>query len=158
MFLIATILVTFTSVTSILAFVAEQSTTNLMQFLYSIVLLLLYWGLSLCRFRFKAQMINLILILYVILQIMTGAFTIELPIDYGMVARMCAQFVLFTLLLAPTFRQVAFYQIVLYINIAQLVLRTDDDKVLLIIICLVTAVISTVLFYIFQRRELKRFV
>ena len=67
MFLIATIMVTFTSVTSILAFVAEQSTTNLMQFLYSIVLLLLYWGLSLCRLRFKAQMINLIVILYVIL-------------------------------------------------------------------------------------------
>ena len=66
---------------------------------------------------------------------------------------------MFTLLLVPTVSYACLYLVVFYLNIAQLAYRIDDskEKMTLIVVGAFLSVFSTVIFIIYQKRELKRF-
>ena len=76
-----------------------------------------------------------------------------------MIMRIAAQYIMYTFLLAPTMSYACFYLVVFCLNIAQVVLRAQETEYqsLLIIMVVSVTMITSSFFYIFQKRELKRF-
>ena len=89
---------------------------------------------------------------YLLLQGFTAAGSVSESALAGMIARIAAQYGVYTLLLAPSLNYACLYLLVFYLNIAQLFFRTEfrNSKMIILLLGLTLSVFSSVFYYIYQ--------
>ena len=159
MYTIVCTLATVGAILSAISFLVTLSRPESIQLLVGLGGLILYWSVWLLGQRFKSIFVQLIAAQYLILQLLSAIASLSEASSAGMIGRFASQYCMYTLLLAPSMSYASFYLAVFSLNIAQALLRTEEkaERTTLITIAVISVAFVSTFYYIYQKRELKRF-
>ena len=140
----------FGTTLSILSFLAARDRDTWIQMFGGLILLTFYMSIWFLGRRFKSIATQLIAVQYLLLQGFTAIYFSQASLE-GMVARIAVQYGIYTLLMAPSLGYACFYLAVFYLNISQVVYRTDERhaKMNLIFLGAGASVFAVVFYYIY---------